>query len=204
MGTTGGTNKKDRDRIKQLEESIKKVEAEGYMMEDKFMIEKNRLLSEISALNLEKDRLRTTYYQELHMNRNQHLQHLKSENRILKPEDRIYVERFDELHGLNPETLDIINQRLETVKTQCEFNLTKLRLANEKMHKQLSIKADPARISLEDQIKKMAREYPQFDKVLELLCQYYAESKVEQTCRLRFKLTQSVNQPSNQELIELQ
>ena len=92
------------------------------------------------------------------MNRNQHLQHLKSENRILKPEDRIYVERFDELHGLNPETLDIINQRLETVKTQCEFNLTKLRLANEKMHKQLSIKADPARISLEDQIKKMARE----------------------------------------------
>lgn len=70
MGTTGGTSQKDRDRIKQLEESIKKVEAEGYMMEDKFMIEKNRLLSEISALNLEKDRLRTTYYQELHMNRN--------------------------------------------------------------------------------------------------------------------------------------
>jgi len=52
MGITGCTNQKDRDRINQLEESLKKVEAEGYMMEDKFMIEKNRLLSEISALNL--------------------------------------------------------------------------------------------------------------------------------------------------------
>lgn len=52
----------------------------------------------------------------------------------MKKEDRIYIERFDDLHGLSTETLNIINLKIDGVKTQCEFNISKLRKANEEMH----------------------------------------------------------------------
>lgn len=48
----------------------------------------------------------------------------------LKQEDRINVVIFDELHGLDKETLQIVNQKIMFVKSQAEINLARLSKSN--------------------------------------------------------------------------
>jgi uncharacterized protein YdcH (DUF465 family) len=52
---------------------------------------------------------------------------MRDQSKALKKEDRIYVEKFDELNGLDKMTLRLVNEKIAAVREQSEFKVAKLR-----------------------------------------------------------------------------
>jgi hypothetical protein len=51
--------------------------------------------------------------------------------KTLASDQRVYVERFDELFGLEAGVLKIINAKIENCKIQAEYKVTKLKKMND-------------------------------------------------------------------------
>ena len=45
----------------------------------------------------------------------------------LQEGDYIYVQQFDELNGIEPEILKLVNSRIDSVKVQAEYRISTLR-----------------------------------------------------------------------------
>jgi hypothetical protein len=70
------------------------------------------------------------------MNRMAHITHLQDHSvNKLTNDERIFIEKFDSLHGLDKGVINIVNQKIELIKVQSEFNIAKLKTANDLIHK---------------------------------------------------------------------
>lgn len=79
--------------------------------------------------------MRKSCFAEIEINRNSHRQYLRSKTQVIE-EDKLYIERFDELFGLDKETIKMVNSKIEGVKLMAEINISKLRQGNEKLFMQ--------------------------------------------------------------------
>ena len=64
---------------------------------------------------------------------------LANENDLwLKADQRIYVERFDELCGIDANVLTMINNRIREIRVQAEYQITRMKQQNELLSNQVA------------------------------------------------------------------
>lgn len=56
----------------------------------------------------------------------------------LSNDQRIYVERFDELCGIDANVLTIINNRIKEIRVQAEYQITRVKQQNELLANQVA------------------------------------------------------------------
>lgn len=90
-----------------------------------------RLKFDIKKVQEEKETLRKNYFKELMVYRNADTaKKTKQAGGVVEAEDRISVAFFDGLEGLDPEVVEILNQKIKSVKAQAELTIARLTKSN--------------------------------------------------------------------------
>lgn len=107
---------------------------------------------------------------------------MRDQSKALKKEDRIYVEKFDELNGLDKMTLRLVNEKIATVREQSEFKVAKLRelciqLENELLQAKSNL-ANIDNLDFDSTMKRLPKQCSDVNIALEFFVTAYSHMKV--------------------------
>lgn len=96
--------------------------------------ENQKLIEKVHLLQEDKNQMRKGFTEELQSYKSAINMKLKQENsQTLAPSEKVHVLLFDQLQGLDNETLKIVNDKIVEVKDIAENKLSKMKIVAEAM-----------------------------------------------------------------------
>lgn len=111
---------------------------------------------------------------------------MKMDNsKVLVESEKVHVNLFDQLLGIDNETLKIVNDKIGEVKDQAENKISRIKVVAEAMQEKVNAyrQLDPKQhvlmeFKIEDIIKAIPKIKPNFSDVFHLIVQAYGEKNI--------------------------